>query len=212
LAQLKFKEAAMFARLINLLITMLSLALFTPAQAGSANAEHAFAHTLRQLCNSALSGEIETNTPEDPTDPFVGKTIVMHVHTCKPKEIRIGLHVGDDRSRTWVIRKTATGLRLKHVHRHVDGGLDRLTNYGGDSRRIVAPQADQSQRVEFPADGESIALFTQENRLPSRENVWALEVSDQAFFYELKRPNRVFRLRFLRSATAPLPPASWGTR
>jgi hypothetical protein len=174
--------------------------------------EQAFDRALRELCNRALVGEIETNTPADPADPFTGKAIVMHMHTCKPKEIHIGLHVGEDRSRTWVIRKTATGLRLKHVHRHVDGSLDRLTNYGGDSRGMASPQTDQSKRVEFPADGESIALFGRENRLPSRENVWAMEVSAQAFVYELKRPNRVFRLRFLRNATAPKPPASWGPR
>jgi hypothetical protein len=53
----------------------------------------------------------------------------------------------EDRSRTWVITRTATGLRLKHDYRHTDGTPDALTMYGGDT---VGPGT--AQRQSFPAD------------------------------------------------------------
>ena len=71
----------------------------------------------------------------DPADAsFTGQRLVMDVRQCTDDEIRIPFHVGKDRSRTWVISRTATGLRLKHDHRHEDGTSDALTMYGGDSR------------------------------------------------------------------------------
>ena len=45
----------------------------------------------------------------------------MHVRECSEDAIRIPFHVGEDRSRTWVVTRTANGLRLKHDHRHEDG-------------------------------------------------------------------------------------------
>ena len=31
----------------------------------------------------------------------------MHVRDCSERELRIPFHVGDDRSRTWVVTRTA---------------------------------------------------------------------------------------------------------
>lgn len=132
----------------------------------------------------------------------------MHVRQCSEREVRIPFHVGEDRSRTWVVSRTASGLRLKHDHRHRDGSSDALTMYGGDSR---APGT--AERQEFPADVESIALFTTQGRAVSNANVWAMEISDRHFAYELRRPSgpgqRFFRVEFdLRPVTPPPPP--WG--
>ena len=54
--------------------------------------------------------------------------------SCDLAEIRIPFHVGEDRSRTWVMTPTSVGLRLKHDHRHEDGSEDEVTQYGGDTR------------------------------------------------------------------------------
>jgi hypothetical protein len=147
----------------------------------------------------------------DPADSsFAGQRLVMHVRQCSPGAIRIPFHVGNDRSRTWVITRTPAGLRLKHDHRHQDGSSDALTMYGGDSRG-----AGTAVRQEFPADAESIDLFTAQGRSVSNTNIWAVEVGDRTFAYELRRPpfpgGRYFRVEFDLSKPVDPPPPPWGS-
>ncbi len=71
------------------------------------------------------------NVPDDPA--LSAATLVMHVRECSDAEIRIPFFVDDDRSRTWVLSRTDTGLGLKHDHRHEDGTEDSVTQYGGDT-------------------------------------------------------------------------------
>ena len=131
----------------------------------------------------------------------------MHVRDCTRDTVRIPLHVGDDRSRTWVITRTATRLRLKHDHRHQDGSEDVLTQYGGDT-----VDAGSAARQEFPVDAESKALFTRENRQVSNTNTWAIEVEPgRVFVYELSRPGgRLFRVAFDLTQAVATPPPAWG--
>src|SRR3546814_18361327 len=99
-------------------------------------------------------------------------------------ELRVPFHVGDDHSRTWVITRTADGLRLKHDHRHADGSEDVLTMYGGDTD---APGRPVPQ--EFPVDAVSIARFERAVSEASVTNLWALEVAPgERFHYDLPRP------------------------
>jgi hypothetical protein len=128
--------------------------------------------------------------------------------TVRRTELRIPFHVGEDRSRTWVITRTGTGLRLKHDHRHEDGSEDVLTQYGGDT---VGPGT--ARRQEFPADQHSKDLFVRENIPQSTTNIWAVEVVPATLFaYELRRPNRFFRVDFDLTSPVPTPPPVWGHR
>jgi len=135
----------------------------------------------------------------------------MHVADCAGDRVRIPLHVGADRSRTWLITRTPAGLRLKHDHRHEDGSPDTLTDYGGDT---AGPGS--AARQQFPADAESIALFRRTGREVSVTNVWALEVTPTRFAYELRRPPgpnaRFFRVEFDLTRPVPTPPLAWGWR
>ena len=150
-----------------------------------------FFAALSALCGKAFEGRVASPAVEADRD-FAGKRLVMHVRDCSKDEIRIPFHVGEDRSRTWVVTRTATGLRLKHDHRHEDGSEDALSRYGGDT---VA--AGTAERQEFPADAYSKQLFVRENRAVSATNVWAMEVhSADMFAYELRRPGRFFRVEF----------------
>jgi hypothetical protein len=92
-----------------------------------------FMAAIARHCGQAYAGRITANEPASPNDPFDGKALVMHVRTCTPGEVRIPFHVGEDRSRTWVLTRTASGLLLKHDHRHADGTEDVLTMYGGNN-------------------------------------------------------------------------------
>lgn len=133
----------------------------------------------------------------------------MHVRGCEApaQGLRIPFHVGDDRSRTWVLTRTADGLRLKHDHRHADGSPDAVTLYGGDTIDAGTPL-----RQVFPVDAESRAMFEREGLGASLQNAWAMEIEPgKRFLYELRRPGgRLFQVEFDLTAPVPLPPAPWG--
>lgn len=164
-----------------------------------------FLSELSRLCGNAYEGRVVSTDAADAQ--FVNQRLVMHVRECSQDEIRIPFHVGENRSRTWVITRIATGLRLKHDHRHEDGSEDVLTQYGGDTIQGMGSAA----RVEFPADEFSKQLFRENNIPASVENVWAMELQPHRMFaYELRRPNRHFRVEFDLSRPVPAPPPPWG--
>ena len=157
-------------------------------------------------CGQAFEGRIVANEPATPNDPFEGKTLVMHVRDCGPTEVRVPFHVGEDRSRTWVIKRTAAGLDLRHDHRHADGKPDAVTMYGGETR-----EPGTSVRQEFPVDEFSKTLFVAQGLNVSVTNTWAVELHPgQRYIYELSRPGRLFRVEFDLSKPVPLPPPVWG--
>ncbi len=166
-----------------------------------------FFQAVTALCGRAFAGRIVANEPATPGDPFEGQSLVMHVRTCEPERLLIPFHVGEDRSRTWVLTVRGDRIRLKHDHRHKDGTEDVLTQYGGDST-----DAGSATRQAFPVDEFSKALFTREKRTVSNTNVWAMEVHPgRMFAYELARPGRRFRVEFDLTAPVPAPPPPWGS-
>lgn len=166
--------------------------------------QDAFFAALRPLCGRAFEGRV-TSAPAEADAAFAQSRLVMDVASCGASEVRVPFHVGDDRSRVWVVTRTPSGLRLKHVHRHRDGSEDELSNYGGDT---AAPGT--AARQEFPADEFSRALFRRTGREPSTANVWALELHPgRSFAYELRRPGRHFRAEFDLSRPVPPPPPPW---
>ncbi len=167
----------------------------------------AFLAALASHCGQAFEGKVRVDVPASPDNAFAGKKLVMHVRECRAGEVRIPFHVGDDRSRTWVITRTASGLRLKHDHRHADGSSDAVTMYGGDTA-----EAGTAVRQSFPVDAESIAVFGREGLAASVTNTWAMDVvPGKQFVYELSRPGgRLFQVEFDLTRPVPLPPAPWG--
>lgn len=156
---------------------------------------------LQGLCGQAFEGRVVESEPPDPS--FENQRIVMHVRSCDLAEVRIPFFVGEDRSRTWVVTPSATGLRLKHDHRHEDGSEDPVTQYGGESlgRGTAAVQ-------DFAADA-----YTAELVPAAATNVWTLEVHpDSLFVYALRREgsDRRFRVEFDLTRTVATPPAPWG--
>ena len=176
------------------LSALLSLGGCMTAPAPSAPQDRFF-NALVGLCGQTLQGRIVSPAVAADAD-FAGKPLVAHVRDCSPQEVRIPFQVGDDRSRTWIITRTAAGIRLKHDHRHEDGTEDKVSQYGGDT---VAPGT--SVRQEFPADQFTRELLVREGNVAGAANVWAIEVGSAAHLaYELRRPGRFFRVEFNRPA------------
>ncbi|UJF22554.1 hypothetical protein [Shewanella sp. OMA3-2] len=158
---------------------------------------------LSAQCGKAFEGVVTAGSSAD--DGFSGKKLVMHVRECSDTELKVPFHVGDDHSRTWVISKTETGLRLKHDHRHKDGTEDKVTMYGGDT--IDSGTVTQQS---FPVDAESIANFKQNGLDQSVTNVWHMYIEPNSFTYRLTREARDFRVDFDLTKPVALPPTPWG--
>ncbi len=137
---------------------------------------------LESMCGQAFEGEATLVSG----DGFEGR-MVMHVRRCSPDEIQIPLHVGEDRSRTWIVTRTEQGLRLKHDHRHEDGSEDAVTQYGGDTRDIGTATTQA-----FPADA-----FTAELLPEAATNVWSLTVEpgERLIYHLQRRATRDLHLR-----------------
>jgi hypothetical protein len=163
--------------------------------------QEAFWSALQELCGQAFEGELVERVPPD--DVFTGRHLVMHVRECDDQVIRIPFHVGENRSRTWVISRTDDGLRLKHDHRHEDGTDEELTWYGGDTA-----EPGSAYRQEFPADDETAGMLPE-----AATNVWTVEVHPgDMYAYALRREGTERRLRVEFDLTRPVdpPPPPWG--
>ena len=182
---------------------LLVLALIPASSALTADsAQSAFWSALQQLCGKSFAGEVVEDKP-DPDPRFAGKALIAHVRDCSDSEIRIPLHVGEDRSRTWILTRTDTGLRLKHDHRHQDGSEDAITQYGGDTR-----DAGDAGKQRFHADAHTAQLIP-----AAATNVWTFEIEPgAALYYRLHREGtpRAFGVRFDLGNAVPTPPPVWG--
>ena len=165
-----------------------------------AQAQEEFWTNLQALCGQAFRGEA-TEVQAVDTD-FSGEMIV-HFRQCEENEMRIPLHVGEDRSRTWIVSRTPEGLRLKHDHRHDDGTEEELTQYGGDTE-----EPGTANMQEFHVDDYTVDMLPE-----AATNVWTIEVVPGEYFaYALRREGTDRRVRFEFDLNDPVdqPPAPWG--
>lgn len=122
-----------------------------------------FFQNLRMLCGQRFEGA--TEFPDDPKHPLAGKKLTITFESCSDREIRVPLHAGEDKSRTWIVTLTGDRLLLKHDHRHPDGTPDKVTMYGG-----WASEGD-ALRQRFAADEETAKLIPE-----AATNVWTIEM------------------------------------
>lgn len=192
-------------RIYRILATV-ALAAMLSARLGAAEPtpQDKFWANLQALCGKAFAGKmIEGTAASDAA--FKDQMMIMHVMACGENEIRIPFHVGENRSRTWVITRTASGLRLKHDHRHEDGSEDKVTQYGGDTAA-----AGTAERQDFLAD-----KFTGKLIPAAANNIWTVLVEPgRVFGYGLRREaeGRRFRVEFDLTKPVALPPVPWGTK
>ncbi len=158
--------------------------------------QDAFLENLASMCGRAFAGRATFGS----TEGF--EELTMHIRECREGEVLIPLHAGANRSRTWIVTRTAEGLRLKHDHRLEDGSEDPVTQYGGDTA-VPGTEWEQS----FPADAETAALLPE-----AATNEWTMTLEPgQRFIYHLTRdgaPRATFEFDLTREVLAP--PAPWG--
>lgn len=214
------KQTLKIAGTVSAAILTLTLSACEPGDppvAPDPSPQDVYFERLSILCGKAYPGQLVSDQEADAD--MAGQPMIMHVATCDQNEIQIPFHISNadgtwNRSRTWIITRTEDGLRLKHRHRHEDGSLDNVSNYGGDTATDGT-----NERQEYPVDDESIGLFKTASLEQSVTNIWAMEISppgerDARFAYELRRPEtsggRFFRVEFDLAQAVDTPPPPWG--
>ena len=198
---MKIRKSAIAAALMCLIA-----AAAVPAQENvvSVPSQDEFFSHLKALLGQAFEGKVTEGGAGDVT--FAPHRLVMHVRAAEENVLYIPFHVGENRSRTWIITKTGSGLQLKHDHRHSDGSPEELTMYGGHT-----VTAGWGNAQAFPADQYSKELFIKGGIPQSIDNTWHMYIyPGKTFTYRLTREGREFRVDFdLTKPVAP-PPAPWG--
>jgi len=162
----------------------------------------AFFSSIAKHCGKAFEGKV---TVDNQPSPAFEARLVMFVRKCDQAELQIPFYVGDDASRTWIIKKTGSGLSLKHDHRHKDGTNDPVTMYGGHTQG-----AGYNQIQSFPVDQYSKELFVKQGLPQSISNTWQIYIYPDTFSYRLVREGREFRVDFDLTKPISLPAAPWG--
>jgi hypothetical protein len=194
--RLKFLAVPLFASALSI-----GCAAALPEAEPGETERNTFWASLETLCGQAFEGRLVQGAENDSS--FTQNQLVMHVRECAADEIKIPFHVGEDRSRTWVLTRTEEGLRLKHDHRLADGTPEEVTQYGGDT-----PNVGTTEWQEFAADEYTASLIP-----AASTNVWTVEViPDTIFAYALRREgtDRRFRVEFDLTRPIDAPPAPWG--
>ncbi|MFD0796032.1 hypothetical protein ACFQZJ_01055 [Maribacter chungangensis] len=158
-----------------------------------------FWNRLKNHCGKTYEGKI-VNAPAG--DDFYGKRLVMHVLSWQEDEILIPFNVGDNRSRTWVLKYKNERIELKHDHRHEDGTSDKVTMYGGTTSNDGLPGL-----AVFPADEETATIIP-----AAATNVWWITLDETSFTYNLRRigTDRFFSVSFDLTTEIEQPKPSWG--
>jgi hypothetical protein len=135
---------------------------------------------LSELCGNTYVGK--TLYPNIPTDSMVGVKLTINFQSCSESEIRVPFHVGEDKSRTWIISQTNKGLLLKHDHRHKDGSPDEITMYGG-----YANDQGSLFSQSFQADEQTAQLIP-----AAKSNVWQISIDQETktLTYYLERNSK----------------------
>lgn len=136
--------------------------------AGQTESQDAFFRQISALCDARFVGQ--SVFPEDPGDAWRDKVLVAHIESCTADEIRIPFIVGDDHSRTWILRRVEGGIQLKHDHRHADGTPDKVTMYGGTTQ-----SAGSHLSQSFPADAYTKDLIPE-----ASTNEWFLSFNEDS--------------------------------
>jgi hypothetical protein len=174
---------------------VLLLAGCAPARvAVPASPQDAFWSNLQALCESAAAGSLLAAPPGD-TQIDPSQPLVVHFRECGPEELRFPVHVGSNRSRTWVFIRHADHLELRHDHRHEDGSEESNTWYGATTL-----DEGTANRQEFVTERNGMRVG------------WRVQVEPGVRYTYGTIRNGEWRhhLEFDLSRPAAIPPPPWG--
>jgi hypothetical protein len=163
--------------------------------------QEAFWSSLVAHCGNAYRGHVSDATAY--YRQSVAGDAVIHFMACSDERLHIPFHLGENRSRNWILTRAGGTIHLAHDHRHEDGTEERISRYGGS-----APVPGLPTRQIFPADDHTARL------LPDRaDNFWFLHfVDERTLHYGVHWPKFGHSVRFEFDLSTPIepPPRPWG--
>lgn len=150
---------------------------------------------LVELCGGAFPGRLAERGSAD--DRYARERLVARVDRCAADTVDVAFDVGEERTRTWRITRSAAGLRLRHLHSDADGTAGAPTGYGG-----YTPTPGSARQQDFLADSATVRMLP-----PARGNVWSVEIDPgRTLTYTLGRPGIRQRFRVEFDLARPLRP------
>jgi hypothetical protein len=126
----RLRSSAPAAALAAALITgACAPAVADPEPAGGVDAQRAFFENMRGMCGQTFGGRTVYAEAHDRT--FEPARLFFVVEECDEEELRIPFIVGDDDSRTWILRMGEEGLTFSHEHLRPDGAPHDVSGFGG---------------------------------------------------------------------------------
>ena len=172
--------------------------------AAAASPQDLFWENLRAHCGGAYPGRLVVEPEGD--EMLTGtEELIVHFRECSDTILRLPFHIEKeatgtwDRSRTWVFRRTAEGLELRHDHRHEDGTPQADTWYGGHTQTRGAPDRQEFVYTARTAPDGSLLGWRVEI-LPGRRYTYGT----------IRGPAWTWRVDFDLTQRVPVPPAPWG--
>ena len=158
-----------------------------------------FWKNLKTHCGNSYEGEV-IEAPDN--DDFRGKKLVIHFKKCTENLVKIPFSVGENKSRTFILKLLNDRIQLKHDHRHEDGTSDKVTMYGGTSSNTGLPGIQF-----FPADQETANLIPYASM-----NIWWITIDETSYTYNLRRlgTDRLFSIKFDLTKPVKTPSKHWG--
>jgi hypothetical protein len=158
-------------------------------------AQRVFFEEMRSLCGQTFGGR--TILAEESDTTFEPARLYFTVEECGEDELRMPFVVGDDPSRTWILRMEDNGLTFVHEHLRPDGTPYENSGFGG---RASEEGSDVFQHFpDFQATEETPA---------AERRVWRLRLDreHEIFHYYLDRGGRpAYRLVFHLGPPSPAP-------
>lgn len=164
-----------------------------PAGADPLAAQRAFFDEIRSLCGQTFGGR--TILAEETDTTFEPARLYFTVEECGDNELRMPFVVGEDDSRTWILRMEDDGLSFLHEHLRPDGTEYENSGFGGHASD------------EGSADFQHFPDFHATDETPAAERrVWRLRLDreHEIFHYYLDRGGRpAYRLVFHLGPPSP---------
>jgi hypothetical protein len=161
-------------------------------------AQDAFWSNLQALCGRAAAGRL-LQAPAGDTQIDPAAPLVVHFRECGEAELRFPVHVGENRSRTWVFIRHADHLELRHDHRHEDGTEEPNTWYGATTL-----EPGTATRQEFVSERNGMMVGWRVEVEPGVRYTYGT-IRDGAWRHHLE-------FDLTRAAAIPPPPWGHGTR
>jgi hypothetical protein len=190
----RLRSSAPAAALAAALITgACAPAVADPEPAGGVDAQRAFFENMRGMCGQTFGGRTVYAEAHDRT--FEPARLFFVVEECDEEELRIPFIVGDDDSRTWILRMGEDGLTFSHEHLRPDGTPHDVSGFGGHAT------------MDGSATFQSFPDFWATEETPVAERrVWRLRIDREhdLFVYYLDRGGEpAYRLVFHLGPPSP---------